>query len=86
LLVDGLTISEVMEHNGRRVMLTVGDEVVVMGIIEKQMLTLSPVGVFKVVDGAVKANGTVGGFEEDGPGVPLDDRDVSRVIVPVARG
>ena len=43
-----------------------------MGTVEKQMLTLSPVGVFKVADGAVQANGTVEGFTNEGPGVPLD--------------
>ena len=61
-VVEGLTISEGVAYNSRRVTLKVGDQVVVMGTVERHMLTLSSLGVFTVVDGAVKANGTVEGF------------------------
>jgi len=72
VVVDGLNISQSVQHNSRRVALNVGDEVIVMGTVEKQMLMLSPVGVFNVSDGGVKANGTVKGLTNEGPGVPLD--------------
>jgi hypothetical protein len=79
LVIEGFSVSESVEHNSRKVALNVGDEVVVMGSVEKQMLMLGPVGVFIVSDGAVKANGTVEGFKDKGPGVPLD-QFITRVL------
>jgi hypothetical protein len=72
LVIEGLQISDIVEHNSRRVAFVVGDEAILFAAIEDQMLTLRPTDVFKVTNDAVTANGTLKGFANDGASVPLD--------------
>jgi hypothetical protein len=72
VIVEGLTITVVVQQNGREIRLKPGDEVVLFGTMREHLLTLDPVGVFTVLDGEVRPNGDLPGFSTNQQSVRLE--------------